>query len=420
MNSPTPSPDTNASPLPFNPMDPEFDRDPYPILAQMRAHTPVFWWPEARAWFLTRHEDVVAVLGDEERFSPNDQFSSDYTPPPAEARNHPAVRLRDAGILQMDGAQHTRIRKLAMAALSRRAVRSIQPLMSGIIDEFLAPVRSAGKCDFVADIASRFPVAVISRMLGIAPNSERERHFKSLADSIVVAFNPMIDEKAQLECLQLMAEHMQQVGELMEEKRRRPGDDLMSHLVEAEAEGERFTPDEIQSLVVALLVAGSETTANSMSFALIELLRHPDQMKKFKEDPACRWNAAYEFVRFHMPGRFLRRYAKQETEIRGTPIQAGQALFVSVASAQRDPDFIEDPDHFDITRTPKDFSAFGIGRHFCIGAQLAQLELEVSLGRIVEALPQLELDCRLEDIPYRSNPAIRGPARLPIRFDAVL
>ena len=341
MNSPTP--DTNASPLPFNPMHPEFDRDPYPILAQMRAHTPVFWWPEARAWFLTRHEDVVAVLGDEERFSPNDQFSSDYTPPPAEARNHPAVRLRDAGILQMDGAQHTRIRKLAMAALSRRAVRSIQPLMSGIIDEFLAPVRGAGQCDFVADIASRFPVAVISRMLGIAPNSERERHFKSLADSIVVAFNPMIDEKAQLECLQLMAEHMQQVGELMEEKRRQPGDDLMSHLVEAEAEGEHFTPDEIQSLVVALLVAGSETTANSMSFGLIELLRHPDQMKKFKEDPACRWNAAYEFVRYHMPGRFLRRYAKQETEIRGTPIHAGQALFVSVASAQRDPDFHRGP-----------------------------------------------------------------------------
>ena len=415
MNDPTP--DTNASPLPFNPMHPEFDRDPYPILAQMRAQTPVFWWPEARAWFLTRHEDVVSVLGDEERFSPNDQFSSDYTPPPAEARNHPAVRLRDAGILQMDGAQHTRIRKLAMAALSRRAVRSIQPLMSGIIDEFLAPVRGAGQCDFVEDIASRFPVAVISRMLGIAPNSERERHFKSLADSIVVAFNPMIDEKAQLECLQLMAEHMRQVGELMEEKRRQPGDDLMSHLVEAEAEGEHFTPDEIQSLVVALLVAGSETTANSMSFGLIELLRHPDQMKQFKEDPACRWNAAYEFVRYHMPGRFLRRYAKQETEIRGTPIHAGQALFVSVASAQRDPDFIEDPDRFDIARTPKDFSAFGIGRHFCIGAQLAQLELEVSLGRIVEALPQLELDCRLEDIPYRSNPAIRGPARLPIRFD---
>ena len=124
--------------------------------------------------------------------------------------------------------------------------------------------------------------------------------------------------------------------------------------------------------------------------------------------------------RYHMPGRFLRRYAKQETEIRGTPIHAGQALFVSVASAQRDPDFIDDPDHFDITRTPKDFSAFGIGRHFCIGAQLAQLELEVSLGRIVESLPQLELDCRLEDIPYRSNPAIRGPARLPIRFAAVL
>ena len=119
-----------------------------------------------------------------------------------------------------------------------------------------------------------------------------------------------------------------------------------------------------------------------------------------------------------MPGRFLRRYAKKDSTLRGINIHAGQAIYLSIASAQRDPNFIDDPDRFDITRTPRDLSAFGIGRHFCIGAQLARLELEIGLVRTIETLPNLELCCDFDDVAYRSNPVIRGPARIPLRFDA--
>lgn len=400
----------------FNPMSSDFDRDPYPILANLREHEPVYWWPEAQAWFLTRHDDVTAVLADEDRFSPSEVHWERYTEPPEEARNHPVLRMRDSSILSMEGRQHTRIRKLASKALSRRAVRTIQPLMNSLIREITEPLQVRGECDFVKEIAAPYPIGVISRLLGIPGNSDRELHFKELADSVVVAFNPLTDEATQLRSIHLMEGYLGEIGEWMEEKRRNPADDLMSHLVQVEHEGDRFSTDEILSLISALLVAGAETTANSLSFGLLELLRHPDQLARFESDPSCRADASYEIVRYEMPGRFLRRYAKKHTEIRGTNIHAGQAIYASVASAQRDPAFMPDGNLFDITREPKDLSAFGIGRHFCVGAQLALLEIEIALGHVLESFRDIQLACPFEEVPFRSNPAIRGPSSLPIVF----
>ena len=328
----------------FDPLTPDFDRNPYPILAHLREHAPVYWWAPARGWFVTCHEDVIRILSDEENFSPDDAHWEHFTPPPEEAADHPVVRMRDSSILSMEGAQHARTRRLAFEALSRRAVRTIEPLMSSLMDEILEPLRSRGTCDFVAEIASPYPVGVISRLLGIPANSDREKHFKQLADAVIVAFNPMTDEPTVMRAIHLMTGYLAEVREWMDEKRRDPSNDLMSHLVQAESEGDRFQPDEILSLVSGLLVAGSETTANSISFGILELLRHPDQLKLFKEDRGCRANAAYEIVRFEMPGRFLRRYAKKSVTIRGVDIHAGKAVYISVASAQRDPSFLPDAD----------------------------------------------------------------------------
>lgn len=403
----------------FDPMSSDFDRDPYPILANLREHEPVYWWPQAQGWFLTRHDDIMVVLADEDRFSPNEIHWEHFTEPAEEVRNHPVLRMRDSSILSMEGAQHSRIRKLAFKALSRRAVRTIQPLMGSLMREVMEPLGARGECDFVSEIAAPYPIGVISRLLGIPANSDRELRFKALADSVVVAFNPMTDEATQLRSIHLMEGYLAEIAEWMEEKRRNPSDDLMSHLVQVEHEGDRFNTDEIVSLISALLVAGAETTANSLSFGMLELLRHPDQLARFKEDRSCRANAAYEIVRYEMPGRFLRRYAKKHTEIRGKKIHAGQAVYASVASAQRDPSFMPDCDRFDITRDPKDLSAFGIGRHFCIGAQLARLEIEVALSHFLDSFENVRLACSFEDVPFRSNPVIRGPSSLPILFEPV-
>jgi len=401
----------------FNPLSAEYDRDPYPILKDLREHAPILQWDMMGALFLSRHRDVLAVLANEKDYSADRRLWEHDVPPPPEHADHPIIRLQASNILAYDGAEHTRLRKLASVALTRRAVKTLDPLMHSLADEMIDRFIEKGECDFVAEFASIFPVTIVSRLLGIDPNSEREKRFKGLADSAVVAFNPMCSEEEKLHSIHSLAAHFEEVRELMEEKRRNPGDDLMTDMVEAEADGDRFTPDEILGLVMAIIVAGSETTANSLSFGLIELLRHPDQLALFRDDPATRSNAGYEMVRFQHPGRFLPRIARRATEIGGHPVRKGQMVLCSVPSAQRDPEAIPDPDRFDITRTQTDMSSFGVGRHFCIGAQLARLELEIALGEIVERLDDIRLVGDFDSIPYRANPAVRGPAALPIRFE---
>lgn len=400
----------------FNPLSPDYDRDPYPILAVLREHAPIYEIKEMGALFLSRHKEVVDVLADEARFSPDRTRWEHFTPPPPEHANHPIVRMQASNILSYDGAEHTRLRKLASAALTRRAVKNLDPLMHSLADELIDAFIEKGECDFVAEFAARFPVTIVSRLMGIPPSSDREMRFKDLADSVVVAFNPMCTEAEKLRSLHSMTVHMEEVRVLMEEKRENPGTDLLTDMVQAEADGDRFTSDEILGTLMAIIVAGSETTANSLSFGLIELLKHPEQLSVFREDRVARVNAAYEIVRYQHPGRFLPRYAREDTEIEGVPVRKGQVIFCSVPSAQRDPAILEDPNRFDITRTPHDMSSFGVGRHFCIGAQLARLELEIALGRVLERLSEIELVGDFESIPYRTNPAVRGPEALPIRF----
>lgn len=398
-------------------MSPEYDRDPYPILSLLRDHAPVYDIPGFGALFLSRHADVVKVLGDEERFSGDRTRWEHFEPPAKEHENHPIIRMQRRNLLAAEGADHTRLRKLASAALTRRAVKNLDPLMHALADELIDRFIEAGECDFTKNFAEIFPVNIVSRLMGIAPDSDRERRFKDLADSVVAAFNPMCSEEEKLRSFHSMSVHMEEVRELMEEKRAHPGNDLMTDMLQAQDEADRgFEPDEILGTLMAILVAGSETTANSLSFGLIELMRHPDQLARFRDDPSCRPNATAEIVRYQHPGRFLPRFAKQATSIAGVPVRKGQMIFCSVPSANRDPEVIDDPDRFDILRTPHDLSAFGVGRHFCIGAQLAKLELEVALSHVVLRLADLELRGSFDDIPYRANPAVRGPASCPIRF----
>jgi cytochrome P450 len=401
----------------FNPMSPEYDRDPYPILAVLREHAPVYEIPGFQALFLTRHADVVEVLADESRFSGDRTLWENWIPPAPEAASHPVISMQSSNLLAAEGAAHTRLRKLASAALTRRAVKHLDPLMHALADELIDRFIERGEADFTREFAEIFPVNIVSRLMGIPRDSDRERRFKGLADSAVVAFNPMCSEEEKLRSIHSIGMHMEEIRGLMEEKRAHPGNDLMTDMVQAVDDAERsFTEDEILGTLMAIIVAGSETTANSLSFGLIELLRHPEQLALFRDDPSCRPNATAEIVRHQHPGRFLPRFAKEDTQIAGTPVRKGQMLFCSVPAANRDPAVIDDPDRFDITRIPFDLSAFGVGRHFCIGAQLARLELEIALGHVVERLSNLELQGDFDSIRYRANPAVRGPASLPIRF----
>jgi cytochrome P450 len=188
-------------------------------------------------------------------------------------------------------------------------------------------------------------------------------------------------------------------------------------LIRAESDGDRFQTDEIMSLILALISAGGATTAQSFGLGLIELLKHPDQLALFRDEPDIRPDACHEIARYQMPGRFSARYARHETRLGDLVIPKGQMLLCSVAAAQRDPAVMHEPDRFDIRREPADTSVFGIGRHFCIGAQLARIELATGLGHVLERLRELHVATPLEDLRYGGSPAIRGPLALPLRFE---
>lgn len=401
----------------FDLQSPEYDRDPYPILRALRETAPIFWWPEQEAFFLTRHADVIAVLGDDANFTADRRVWNRYVPPSPSERDHPIVRLQAANILSLEGRDHTRVRKLASMALTRRAVRNLEPLMRGLANELIDAFIQDGECDFVTDFAWPFPVMIVSRLLGIEPNSERERSFRILADLDGVTFNPMIDAARRQRALDEMALHIDEVRALMDEKRRAPGDDLMTDLIRAESEGDRFQADEIIALILSIIAAGGATTAQSFGLGLIELLKHPDQLALFRDDPSVRPNASHEIARYQMPGRFSARYARHATKLGNLEIPKGQMVICSVAAAQRDPALVEDPDRFDIRREPADTSVFGIGRHFCIGAQLARLELATGFGLVLERLRDLRLAIPFEELRYGGNPAVRGALAIPLRFE---
>jgi cytochrome P450 len=401
----------------FDLLSPEYDRDPYPLLRALRERSPIFWWPESKAYFLTRHADVLAVLGDDANFTADRRVWNHYVPPTALQQKHPVVRLQASNILSLEGREHTRVRKLASMALTRRAVRNLEPLMRDLADELIDAFVERGECDFVRDFAWIYPVVIVSRLLGIEPNSERERSFRILADLDGVTFNPMVDADERQRALDQMAIHLEEVRALMEEKRRLPGDDLMTDLIRAESEGDRFQADEIIALILSIIAAGGATTAQSFGLGMIELLRHPDQLALFLDEPGVRPNACHEIARYQMPGRFSARYARHATRLGEHEIPKGQMVVCSVAAAQRDPALVDDPERFDIRREPADTSVFGVGRHFCIGAQLARLELETGFRHVLERLGKLGPAIAFEDIPYGGNPAVRGPLALPLRFE---
>jgi len=416
-----PGPNSSAPGEPgfvFDLLSPEYDRDPYPLLRALREQSPVFWWPESKAFFLTRHADVVAVLGDDANFTADRRVWNHYVPPTLEEQKHPVVRLQSVNILSLEGREHTRVRKLASMALTRRAVRNLEPLMRGLADELIDAFIERGECDFVRDFAWTYPVVIISRLLGIEPNSERERSFRILADLDGVTFNPMVDAEERQQALDQMAIHLDEVRALMDEKRLQPGDDLMTDLIRAESEGDRFQADEIIALILSIIAAGGATTAQSFGLGLIELLRHPEQLALFRDEPSVRPNACHEIARYQMPGRFSARYARHATRLGELELPQGQMVICSVAAAQRDPALVEDPDRFDIRREPADTSVFGVGRHFCIGAQLARLELETGFRHVLERLRNPRLGIDFDDIAYGGNPAVRGPLALPLRFEA--
>ena len=397
-----------AAPL-FNPWAPGFIADPYPFYHRLRATDPMHLTPLG-FHVASRHADVAAILRDK-------RFGKDFVGritrrSGPEILEEPVYRSMSHWMLQLDPPDHGRLRGLVVRAFTARRVEDMRPRIQQIVDEIIDRLESQGCADLIADFAFRLPVTVICDMLGI-PESDRQVFFTgSRAGGRLLDLAPLsrteLDEQNSYNLA--MAEYFHRLFEL---RRREPGDDLTTHLVQAEENGNSLTNEELTANVILLFGAGHETTVNLIGNGLLALYRNPGQLQLLKSDPSLMANAIEELLRYdssvQVTGRTTLEYVD---EIGGISLEKGQSVVCLLGSANRDPAAYSDPDQLDITRRDVRPLSFGGGIHYCVGAQLARIEAEIAIATLLRRLPDLRLD-DIDHPDWRQTFVLRGLNKLP-------
>ena len=397
-----------SAPL-FNPLAPEFIRDPYPHYERLRTTDPMHQSPLGMV--ASRHAEASLVLRDK-------RFGKDYVERSIrrygpKIMEEPVFRSMSHWMLQQDPPDHSRLRGLVVKAFTARRVEDMRPRIQQIVDQTLDAIIGHGHMDLIEDFAFRLPVTIICDMLGI-PEEHREVFYKSSRDGgrllDPVPLTP--EEIAKGNAGNLMAQmYFQQLFEL---RRKSPGDDLTTQLVHAEEDGSKLSNEELTANIILLFGAGHETTVNLIGNGLLALYRNPDQLALLKANPALITNAIEEFLRYDSSVQSTGRVALEDIEdLGGKKIPKGEAVICLLGSANRDPAVYPDrPDRLDIARPNVRPLSFGGGIHFCLGAQLARIEAEVAIATLLRRLPELKLD-DAENPEWRPTFVLRGLKRLP-------
>ena len=399
---------TNA-PL-FNPLSPEFIRNPYPHYERMRATDPMHLTPLGM-YVASRHAEASLVLRDK-RFGKEyaERSARRYGP---KVMEEPLFRSFGLTMLQQDPPDHTRLRGLVVKAFTARRVEDMRPRIQQVVDETLDRIVPQGKMDLIEDFAFRLPVTIICDMLGI-PDEHRELFYTGSRDSgrILEPVPLSPEEIKEGNARSAMSEmYFQQLFEL---RRRQPGDDLTTQLVQAEEDGSKLTNEELTANIILLFGAGHETTVNLIGNGLLALYRNPDQLALLKAKPELITNAIEEFLRYDSSVQMTGRVTLEDIEdLGGKRIPKGESVLCLLGSANHDPAVYPDrPEQLDITRPNVRPLSFGGGIHFCLGAQLARIEAEIAISTLLRRLPDLRLD-DAENPEWRPTFVLRGLKRLP-------
>ncbi len=393
------------SDLAFDPWDPAFVADPYPAYAELRERGRVHWFEPTNQWLVPHHADVSALLRDRRlgrtylhRFD-HEEFGRTAPPP----EHEPFHTLNDHGMLDLEPPDHTRIRRLVSKAFTPRTVERLKPYVQGLAQELVARLVEAGGGDLLRDVAEPLPVAVIAEMLGI-PESDRAPLRPWSADICgMYELNP--SQEAAAKAVRASAEFSDYLRHLIAERRRDPGDDLISGLIAAHDEDDRLTEQEMVSTCALLLNAGHEATVNATVNGWWALFRNPDQLAALRADPSLVPSAVEELMRYDTPLQLFERWVLDEIEIDGTVIPRGAEVAMLFGSANHDPAVFTDPERLDLARRDNPHISFSAGIHYCIGAPLARIELTASLAALLEKAPTL---APAEEPERKPNFVIRG------------
>ena len=384
------------------------DGVPHAYLAHLRHHDPVHWQDEPGGpgfWAITRYEDCVTVNRDYERFSSAARGTMPFELDADE------IAQQGLMMLNMDPPLHTRYRRLVNKGFTPRMVRDLEESIHRSADAIIDEVIETGRADFVTQISAELPLQVIAELLGVPPD-DRHRMFE-WSNRMVGNEDPEYQDQTALALTSAM-ELYAYASELFAKKRIDPHADLMSALTTVEIDGERLSDMELELFFLLLTVAGNETTRNLMSGAMHAFFQYPEQWQRLLDDRSLLPSAVDEMLRFVTPVMNFRRTAMVDTELSGTKIAAGDKVVFFHASANRDEDIFGDSDTFDVGRDPNPHIAFGGGGpHFCLGTNLARMEIRLMFEHLLDRMPDIRQDGEVQRL---QSQFINGVKHIPVAF----
>lgn len=381
--------------------DPEARDNPHPRLKAVREACPVMRDEGVKTWLLTRYDDVRSTVND-----------NTFVRHPINAEEGSMTRMmidpddpegRRSSILFLDDPDHARNRKPLVKAFYAR-IKKMEPEIEKMIDQVIDAAPSSGPFDLMEHIAVPLPIMIIAHILGV--DESRLDEFRDWSEGVILSLNPLRTAEE--------AEYMMASGEkldayfteLMEDRRISPRDDLISDMVQAQANGGSFDDDELRTNLQALLVGGNLTTTDLIGNGVWLFLNHPEQMEALKAEPGLASAAVEEVLRYEAPVQATSRIVSENREVAGCPMQKSQPVFMSLAAANRDPSKFESPEAFDITVKRASHVSFGGGAHICIGAPLARIEARRVYQKLFARYPNMTLPD--QDLVWRALPFFRG------------
>jgi cytochrome P450 len=397
------------------------DGIPHDAFRTLRQHSPVHWveetpqlqptaagiWQEVSGpgyWAVTRYADVVHVSRNPAIFS-SWQGGTQIVDPPTEMD---LASMRQM-MLNMDPPEHSKLRRIVQKAFVPRAVERLQQSVEDNARDVVGAFREKGGGDFVEEVAAELPLRVLADVLGM-PQSDRHLLFE-WSNKLIGFEDPEYGGNGPMEFVGAFMEMLNYGNTIAEDKRANPTDDLISMIANGEVDGERLSQLEFNMFWFLLVIAGNETTRNLISGGTQAFIDHPDQRERLRTDRSLMPTAVEELLRYVTPVIHFRRTATEDTEVAGQAIEAGQKVVVYYVSANRDETVFPDPDTFDVSRSPNEHLAFGVGPHFCLGAHLARLEIRTMFNELLDKVPVLELAGPVERM---QSGFINGIKHLPV------
>ena len=381
---------------PFDLYSPAIDADPFPYYAALRDKYPCYWSEGARLWILSRYDDIVEAARDWQTFSSSQGNMIDELPGRA-----------GATLGTTDPPRHDRLRALSQAAfLKRNLDRLVGPTLE-IADRALERIIAQGTFEFIDDFSSRITVGLLFRTMGLP-----ERDHAEIRRKAILAIST--DKEAKGRTPEHIAAFQELSDFLTEEvavRRANPTDDLITHLAEAEIDGDRLSEREIVLTTATFVMAGVESLSSFMSVFALNLHDHPDARRRLVADPALVAPAIEELLRFNTSAQRFKRVVMRETTLHGRTLRAGDKIALAFGSGNRDERKFPEPDRFDIDRRPQGHLGFGSGKHFCLGSQMARLVTEVAMRRFLERVPDYHL--AVDKVAWNSSSNFRSPTALP-------